>query len=117
MPASTPITYVELAASDLAATKTFYTTVFNWQFEDYGPEYVTFKNAGISGGFYKSDKHSQANNGATLVVMHTNDLDACQASVEKNGGTIKTKPFSFPGGRRFHFLDPCQNELAVWASE
>ena len=22
--------------------------------------------------------------------------------------------FSFPGGRRFHFADPCDNEFAVW---
>jgi predicted enzyme related to lactoylglutathione lyase len=32
------------------------------------------------------------------------------------GGIIKTNIFTFPGGRRFHFLDPCQNELSVWAN-
>ena len=31
------------------------------------------------------------------------------------GGTIVKEPFSFPGGRRFHFADPSGNELAVWA--
>ncbi|MDX1561899.1 MAG: VOC family protein, partial [Gammaproteobacteria bacterium] len=25
--------------------------------------------------------------------------------------------FSFPGGRRFHFADPCGNELAVWSEQ
>lgn len=27
--------------------------------------------------------------------------------------TIVTAPFDFPGGRRFHFMDPSGNELAV----
>jgi predicted enzyme related to lactoylglutathione lyase len=25
--------------------------------------------------------------------------------------------FAFPGGRRFHFLDPNGNELAVWSDK
>ncbi|MGY0564051.1 MAG: VOC family protein, partial [Paraglaciecola chathamensis] len=25
--------------------------------------------------------------------------------------------FSFPGGRRFHFTDPCGNEYAVWSDK
>ena len=31
------------------------------------------------------------------------------------GGIIVKPPFSFPGGRRFHFMDPSGNELAVWS--
>jgi predicted enzyme related to lactoylglutathione lyase len=34
--------------------------------------------------------------------------------VESAGGTIARPIFSFPGGRRFHFVDPAGNELAVW---
>ncbi len=34
--------------------------------------------------------------------------------VESAGGKIVKPIFSFPGGRRFHFLDPAGNELAVW---
>jgi len=36
--------------------------------------------------------------------------------VTKAGGTIAKPIFSFPGGRRFHFIDPGGNELAVWQS-
>ncbi len=35
--------------------------------------------------------------------------------VKKAGGRIVKEPFSFPGGRRFHFSDPSGNELAVWS--
>ena len=35
-------------------------------------------------------------------------------AVSKAGGHIARTIFSFPGGRRFHFIDPGGNELAVW---
>ena len=49
------IDYVEFPAKDIAATKTFFSTVFFWDFVDYGPEYAAFLNAGLDGGFYKSN--------------------------------------------------------------
>jgi len=36
-----------------------------------------------------------------------------EAKVRKAGGDIVQAIFSFPGGRRFHFLDPSGNEMAV----
>ncbi|RVD56198.1 VOC family protein, partial [Mesorhizobium sp. M8A.F.Ca.ET.023.02.2.1] len=36
-------------------------------------------------------------------------------AVESAGGTIVKPIFPFPGGRRFHFVDPAGNELAVWS--
>jgi hypothetical protein len=35
----------------------------------------------------------------------------------ESGGNISKDIFSFPGGRRFHFLDPDGNELAVWSDK
>ena len=113
---SVNINYIEFAADDLSAIKTFYNKAFNWTFTDYGPEYVAFENAGIAGGFYYAKAHSNADKGAALVVLHTQNLEMCLKTVIACGGTIKTEIFSFPGGRRFHFLDPCQNELAVWST-
>jgi len=49
-------------------------------------------------------------------VLCSRDLDATLAAVRSAGGEIVRKPFSFPGGRRFHFRDPSGNELAVWAA-
>lgn len=116
MSASTPISYIEFAASDLSLIKAFYSKAFNWKFVDYGPDYIAFENAGIAGGFYYSPLHADANKGSALVVLHSSELEVCLKKVIACGGTIKTDIFSFPGGRRFHFLDPCQNELAVWAT-
>ncbi|MFB7886733.1 hypothetical protein ACWFQT_06675 [Cellulosimicrobium cellulans] len=36
--------------------------------------------------------------------------------MQSAGGQVVEGPYEFPGGRRFHFLDPSGNELGVWAT-
>jgi hypothetical protein len=48
------------------------------------------------------------------VVLYGDDLAALSESVVRAGGTISKPTFDFPGGHRFHFLDPNGYELAVW---
>ena len=38
------------------------------------------------------------------------------AKVEAAGGVIEQAIFDFPGGRRFHFIEPGGSELAVWSA-
>ena len=109
------INYVELPAKDLKKAKDFFSTVFNWQFEDYGPEYCAFSNQGIDGGFFKSEQSVSTENGSALIVFFSDDIEATQTKIESAGGVIIKPIFSFPGGRRFHFTDPNGNEYAVWA--
>jgi uncharacterized protein len=117
MPTPNQINYVEFPARDLAATKSFFTEAFGWTFEDYGPEYAYFPPQGIEGGFYQADLASSCASGGALVVLYSDDLEACQARVERAGGTVIRPIFSFPGGRRFHFTEPSGNELAVWSED
>jgi len=109
------INYVEFPAQDIPATKLFFTRAFNWTFEDYGPEYTSFSNQGIHGGFYQSTLASSTNHGAALLVLLSDDLEQSQTNVIAAGGKICKEIFSFPGGRRFHFIEPSDNELAVWS--
>ena len=37
--------------NDVAATKQFYGSLFGWTFQDWGPDYASFADAGIDGGF------------------------------------------------------------------
>ena len=106
--------YVEFPAKDLAATKAFFESVFGWSFVDYGPEYTSFENQGLDGGFFQDDLASSTQNGAALIVFYSDQLEATLAKVEKAGGSILRPIFSFPGGRRFHFTEPSGNEFAVW---
>lgn len=109
------ISYVEFPAKDIPATKAFFQAVFGWTFKDYGPDYASFSNQGLDGGFYQSDLRSSRNEGAALIVLYSKNLESTQQKVEQAGGEISTPVFSFPGGRRFHFLEPSGNELAVWS--
>jgi len=108
------IHYLEYPAHDFKLIKAFYSQVFNWSFIDYGLEYIAFENAGIDGGFYKSELNSSTQNGAALTVFYSDELEETQNKIIAAGGSIIKEIFSFPGGRRFHFTDPCNNEFAVW---
>ncbi|WP_111642876.1 VOC family protein [Marinimicrobium alkaliphilum] len=109
------INYIEMPSRDIEATKAFFSAAFEWSFVDYGPDYVAIENAGIDGGFFKSDKVASTDNGSVLVVLYSAKLEATVESVKSAGGTVIQDIFSFPGGRRFHFSDPTGNEFAVWS--
>lgn len=111
------INYLEFPASDLERTKAFFESVFGWEFVDYGPDYTAFSaaSAGIDGGFYRSEMKAQTDCGSVLVILFSSSLEAILSKVEAAGGRITKPIFSFPGGRRFQFLEPSGNELAVWS--
>lgn len=106
------VDYVEFTAPDLEAVKAFYAGVFGWTFTDYGPDYTSFEDGRLAGGFAKGPGGGTA----PLVVLYATDLDAMKVAVEAAG--VRTfNPHRFPGGRRFHFKDPGGNELAVWSEQ
>jgi uncharacterized protein len=106
------IDYIEMPVKDIAITKQFYGSVFGWKFEDYGPDYASFFDGRLSGGFTKERPTPTQ---GLLLVIYAADLLASQKKITNAGGKIVKEIFSFPGGRRFHFSDPDGNELAVWS--
>lgn len=111
------LNYVEWPAVNINATKQFFEAVFNWQFTDYGPDYTAFNHQGLEGGFYAAPLHSRSDQGGALLVFFSDDLEQTLAKVERHGGQVSKSIFNFPGGRRFHFLEPSGNELAVWSDK
>ncbi|MEX6500718.1 VOC family protein [Pseudomonas zhanjiangensis] len=109
------LNYVEFPARDLAATKAFFEAAFGWVFTDYGPEYTAFADQGLDGGFFRSELCALQANGSALMVFYSSVLEETQAKVEQAGGRISKAIFPFPGGRRFHFIEPSGNEFAVWS--
>ena len=111
------IDYVELAVPDLAAAKRFYEAAFAWSFTDYGPEYAGFSDG--TGrkeiGGLRQEPASARGSSAPLVLLFSSDLEASREAVKAAGGAITRDIYAFPGGRRFHFADPGDNELGVWS--
>jgi len=97
------IDYIEFPTTDIAKTKTFYEQVFGWKFTDYGPDYTSFADGRLSGGFSKEGTVSR---GGPLVVLYATDLDATEKKLRDAGGTIVKDAFTFPG-----------NVLAVWSEK
>ncbi|WP_091518099.1 VOC family protein [Microlunatus soli] len=110
------INYVELAATDLQASKDFFGGVFGWTFNDYGPDYAGIRAADGDGEVGGLNPAASAGSGAPLVIIYSDDLDATLTAVRDAGAPITEGPYDFPGGRRFHFTDPGGNQLAVWGS-
>src|SRR2546425_3122814 len=108
------IDYVEFVATDIGRTKQFYQQVFGWRFEDYGPDYTSFQDGRLSGGFAKG---STVRAGGPLVVIYAAQLEATEANVKQAGGEVVKPPFSFPRRRRLPLTDPSGNEVAVWTDQ
>jgi len=111
------IDYVEIPAKDPAKAQAFFSGLFGWKFEDYGPDYCSFHDGRLAGGFHRADVAAATENGSPLIVFYKENLEAATARVAELGGTISKEIFSFPGGKRFHFTDPNGNEFAIWSDK
>jgi hypothetical protein len=107
------IDYIELPSSTAhELTRAFYAKAFGWDFANYGPTYSATTNGMTDVGLQGDPGEALS---APLPVVRVNDLEAVFDAVIKAGGIIARPIFSFPGGRRFHFIDPSGSELAVWS--
>lgn len=104
------LNYVELPVREIAAVKAFYEQAFGWSMTEFGPTYAATTSGGTDIGLQADGEEATK---APLPVIEVEELEAAQAAVEQAGGSIVRSIFAFPGGRRFHFLDPSGNEVAA----
>ena len=107
------IDYVEIPATDLPKARAFLEGMFGWEFQEWGDEYFSFNDGRFDGGLRKADVPAPAT--GVLLVFFSEDLERDVARVKELGGTISQDIFPFPGGRRFHFIDPVGTEFAIWS--
>ena len=106
------IDYVELpSVTAHELTRAFYSKAFGWTFADYGPDYAATEGGTVDVGLNGQVDEALS---APLPVVRVDDLDPAFEAVIAAGGLISRAIFAFPGGRRFHFIDPSGSELAVW---
>jgi predicted enzyme related to lactoylglutathione lyase len=104
------INFVELPTTALNTSTAFYADAFGWALTDFGPSYSCTMTGDVDLGLQADAAEATR---APLIVIAVDDLEATQIAVQNAGGTITKEIFAFPGGRRFHFLDPSGNELAA----
>ena len=115
MRAENRIDYVEIPVTDLNKALYFFADLFGWTFQSYGDDYMSFSDGRMDGGFRRSSEPAPAT--GVLVVFFSADIERDFDRVQQLGATISEPVFSFPGGRRFHFVDPTGTEFAIWTGD
>jgi predicted enzyme related to lactoylglutathione lyase len=128
MPAHGEFCWTEIASSDSAAAKTFYTNVFGWQFQDSKPgsegfEYNEFSTGegGPVGGLYQIDPQFFGGHAPPphwMIYVAVNNVDEAAAKATGLGGTILTGPMDIPNVGRFCVVkDPADGALALFTMQ
>jgi predicted enzyme related to lactoylglutathione lyase len=110
------IDYVEIPVTDVPRARAFLEAMFGWTFRAWGDDYLSFSDGRLNGGVRKSAEPAPAESGV-LLVFYSDDLERDVQRVQELGGTISQEIFSFPGGRRFHFIEPTGTEFAIWSED
>ena len=113
MHAENRIDYVEIPVTDLNKTRGFFSELFGWSFQEWGDDYMSFNDGRLEGGFRRAEEPAPST--GVLLVFYSEDLERDVERVKQLGASISQEIFSFPGGRRFHFVDPAGTEYALWS--
>lgn len=115
-------TWVELATTDAAAAKAFYTSLFGWTFVDTpaGPDMVYTRlqlRGKDAAALYPQDKaqreHGVPPNWTSYVSVESADRSAAKA--KELGGTVVMEPFDvMEHGRMAVVQDPTGAVLSLW---
>lgn len=113
------ITHFEIPCNDPEKTMTFFKTVFNWKFQQFGNEAYWFaitgdKDHGINGAIMKKrDPNQPITNSITVP-----DIDNTIETIKKHGGTIVVPKMAVPSaGWLSFFKDPDGNIHGVWQDD
>ncbi len=104
------LNYVELPVREIGSAKAFYERAFGWSLTAFGPTYAATMSGDTDIGLQADSAEATR---APLPVIEVDDLEATLAAVQDAGGAVVRPIFSFPGGSRFHFIDPSGNEVAA----
>lgn len=120
-----PVVHFEMPAEDRDRMAKFYSGVFGWQTQMYGPDmgnYVTAATTetgadgrpttpgAINGGFFPKSK----DNPVMSLVIGVEDINAHAKKVAAAGGTVLGEPVDIPGvGLYVSFIDTEGNRLSL----
>ena len=121
-----PVTNFEIVGNEPKALRQFYTTVFNWELNEYEEGYYWFETGsesdnGIEGHIYPPNDEIPLEDGVEFannitIYVTVNDINSTMKQVQSLGGTILMKPVvvSDKGQQIAMFLDPSGNRIGLY---
>ena len=107
------LNYVEFSVPNIAGIRAFYEAAFGWTFTEYGDEYAAVEGGPTTAGFNADTSQTST---AILPLIEVENLEAALDAATAAGGTVRVPIFAYPGGRRFHIVDPAGHEIGVYQS-
>ena len=110
--------WVDLASSDAAASRDFYSKLFGWNVEvNPDPQYGGYGLAKLGGSDAAGIGPKQDPNAPTAWSLYigSEDIEALARSVADNGGAVAVAPFDVGDqGRMAVFIDPAGAFISAW---
>ena len=110
--------WVDLASSDAAASRDFYSKLFGWQVEvNPDPQYGGYGLAKLGGSDAAGIGPKQDPNAPTAWSLYigSDDIDALARRVAENGGSVVMAPFDVGDqGKMAVFQDPSGAFISAW---
>lgn len=123
-----PVVHFEMSAEDKKRMSEFYTNVFGWKMQQFGPEMGDYvmatstevdektqrpkESGAINGGFYQRKGDPMEN--APHIVIAVQNLEESMKKVESAGGKVLDKPMDIPGvGKFIMMLDTEGNRVGM----
>ncbi|MDT0381757.1 VOC family protein [Streptomyces sp. DSM 42041] len=109
--------WLDLGAPDVDAAASFYSGVFDWEYQSFGPDaegYGAFRKDGSTVGAVGKLTEEGARS-AWMVYFRTDDAKAVAQQVESAGGALRGEPMDAgPWGTMAQLTDPQGGQFAVW---
>ena len=109
-----PVVHFEIGCRDNQKTQAFYSQLFDWRFEPYGPAAMinTGSKEGIQG--HITTLGHEPHNYVTIYAQ-VDDLQTFLDKANKLGGKTLVPPTAVPGSGHFAWLaDPDGNIIGLW---
>lgn len=110
-----PVVHFDIGCRDRDATNAFYTELFGWKTEDYGPAAKRIDTRSPEGiqGFMTSLGHEPHH--YVMIYVQVEDIAAHLSRVEELGGKIMVPETEVPGQGHFAWIhDLDDNIVGLW---
>jgi predicted enzyme related to lactoylglutathione lyase len=112
------ICHVEIATTDIEASKTHLGGLFGWEFRPMDENYCLFKPEDGPGGGLEKVVEPRTDN-AIQIYIHVESIDDCLSKTEGLGGRVEKPKTEIGGNHGFyaHLLDPGGTVIGIWEAQ